>query len=70
MPLAASSDHLQDADYDENTQELTITFWYNNDRYVYYDVPLYVYNALAITQWPGNYFRSVIKGKYRSAGPF
>jgi hypothetical protein len=70
MPLAAYSEHVQDADYDPDTQELTVTFRADGAQYVYYDVPLYVYNALAVTQWPGGFFRSVIKGKYRSAGPF
>lgn len=70
MAITFNSTHVQSAEYDEDSQELTITFRYDGARYTYLDVPVYVYNGFAATIDPGDFFRSVIKGKFQSVGPF
>jgi hypothetical protein len=62
MPELEST-NLASVTYDEETQELTITFR-SGSTYVYSAVPLWVYNGLVTTIDPGGYFNQVIKGSF------
>lgn len=50
--------------YDDSTSELSIWFR-ESGRYVYYDVPGAVYEALRICSSAGRLFNDCIKGRYR-----
>lgn len=62
MPELASR-NLASAEYDEETQELTILFR-SGSSYVYSGVPVWVYNGLVTTIDPGGYFNELIRGVY------
>jgi len=60
MPELASS-HVQSAEYDDDSNELTIRFQ-DGSEYVYYHIPRAVYDNLLAMPSPGDYFRTNIKG--------
>jgi hypothetical protein len=62
MPVAQSS-HLQNYEYDPNTQTLVIQF-VNGAVYRYDGVPLTEFNNLAQQGGGGVYFWTKIRGKY------
>jgi hypothetical protein len=62
MPALASS-NLASADYDAETQTLTITFK-SGGAYEYDGVPQAVYDQLLQASSAGQYFMSVIKDAY------
>lgn len=63
MPTVNST-HLQQVEYDEETQQLEITFR-DGQVYTYFEVPVYVYNGLISTIDTHDYFVSVIKDKFQ-----
>lgn len=62
MPDFASS-ALDRADYDPQTQRLTVRFT-NGRRYVYFDVPVRVYAGLIGADCQGVYFNAEIRDRY------
>lgn len=58
-----NSTHVANAEYDEENQELEVTFQ-NGDVYVYVGVPVWLYNGLINAIDPGGFFRTGIKGKF------
>ena len=52
--------------YDDASRELSIWFR-ESGRYVYYDVPRAVYDALRQCESAGRLFNDCIKGRYRCA---
>lgn len=57
------SSNLQDATYDPDVENLTITFQDGNP-YVYFNVPVSVYRGLTQASSAGQYFHRQIKGRY------
>lgn len=64
MKIPISSTHLSEADYDEATRELTITFA-DGATYTYDEVPEEVAIGLGNTISVGKYFRENIRERYR-----
>ena len=62
MPVAQSS-HLQNYEYDPNSQLLTIQF-VNGAVYQYAGVPAYEFYNMAQSGGAGTYFWAKIRGKY------
>lgn len=58
-----NSSFLDGCEYDEDSQELTITFR-NGKIYIYADVPQEVVAEFTDAASPGNYYSTNIKGKY------
>lgn len=63
MPSVSSS-VIRAAAYDEELEELTVTFT-SGKRYVYFDVPEWVYDGLLAAESAGEYFNRHIKDRYR-----
>lgn len=61
-----NSSNLASAEYDAESQVLTIQF-HNGSRYAYQDVPERVFLELEKTESPGKYFNSFVRGVYGSA---
>ena len=57
------STSIASADWDKDSQELTVTFQNGRD-YTFYDVPEDVYQGLVNAASPGQYFNAVIKNVY------
>jgi hypothetical protein len=52
--------------YDEDERSLSI--WFRaTGRYIYYGVPVAVFEALKVAHSAGRYFNECIKGRYRCA---
>ena len=62
MPQLASS-HVQSAEYDDESAQLTVTFQ-SGEVYIYSEVPKFVYENLITMPDPGGYFRNNIKGLF------
>lgn len=62
--IPVSSSLLTSAAYDDEAQELHLTFKSNGARWVYKDVPQSEADAFASAVSPGGYFLSQIKGQY------
>lgn len=54
---------LQGASWDDETQELTVTFK-NGESYTYEAVPLKIWQAFKDADSPGSFYFSVIKGSF------
>ena len=61
LPLRSSS--IQ-ATYDDETQELDVTFIANGRTYTHPDVPAQVADELVASPSPGAYYNAAIKGSY------
>ena len=59
-----ASSAIERVAYDDASRELSIWFR-ESGRYVYYDVPRDVYDALCRTPSAGRLFNDTIKGRYR-----
>lgn len=58
-----ASTALRSADYDEDTQQLDITF-VSGQTYAFERVPPQVFEDLSTASSPGQYFAQNIKGQY------
>lgn len=61
---AMASSAIERIAYDDSTRELSIWFR-ESGRYVYYDVPGAIYEALRQCSSAGRLFNECIKGRYR-----
>jgi hypothetical protein len=61
--LQASSNLAGPANYDDETQELTVAF-VNGSRYLYKGVPKDVADGFGTAKSAGGYLNACIKGKY------
>jgi hypothetical protein len=52
-------------DYDETTQQLSVSFVTNGRRYVYFDVPLGEYEAFRHAFSKGTWFNTHIRDRYQ-----
>lgn len=59
-----SSTNVQSVAYDTNSASLYVKF-HSGGTYVYYDVPVSVYNGLMSAASHGSYLARHVKGSYR-----
>lgn len=59
----AGSSAISDASYDDETQELNVTF-NSGQTYTFRGVPAEIYDGLISASSPGRYYHQNIKGQY------
>lgn len=60
-----SSSHIQQADYDRESEDLTITFQ-DGSQYVYRNVPPSTYRGLTLAESCGSFFHRHIRSRFMS----
>jgi hypothetical protein len=61
---SVNSSAISRVGYSEQDQTLSITFLQSGRTYIYYDVPISIYNAIIRAGSPGRYFNANIKNRY------
>lgn len=64
----AASSHIESAEFDPDTDTLTLTFT-GGDSYDYLNVPPSTYRALCAAGSQGQFFHRAIKGRFAYTGP-
>ena len=67
--VPAGSTNIQQAEYDSDTDTLTITFMGNGESYDYFNVPASVFRGMTQAVSAGSYFHRFIKNRYSYDGP-